>query len=190
MALYTGKGDDGTTYVFDSGKGERIPKASGLIEALGACDELGSYLGLCKIEARTWNYSLNDGKKFWYLHEIVHELQEDLFTIQAELAGADKKIRKSKVKKLERWIKLMDEVLPEIKTFFIPGGTELSSRFDYARTLARQAERRIVYVHTEEGRKVGKQTLAYINRLSSVLYALARFSNHLYGAGEVAPSYR
>jgi len=188
--LYTGKGDNGTTYVFDTPKGTRISKASGLIEALGSLDELNSYLGLCKVEAAKWNYVVNDSKQKWYLQEIVHDIQDDLFIIQAELAGANKKIAAGKVKKLEKWISLIEKTLPPITTFFISGGTELSSRFDYARTLARQAERRLVLIIEADERKLGRSTISYMNRLSSVLYALARYSNHIFGAGETAPSYK
>ena len=178
MALFTGKGDDGTTYLFDTPKGERIPKTSAIIEALGTLDELNSYLGVCKAGARSST-----------LKNIVESLQESLFIIQAELAGSDKHIDPEKVNELEDIIYAIEQRLPPITTFLIPGETLLSAHFDVARTLARKAERRIVGVGETSVRNIGVGTMAYLNRLSSVLYALARYSAHEKGKKEHAPHY-
>lgn len=186
MALYTGKGDGGTTKVFNSSPGERMSKSSPLAEALGTLDEVNSYLGLCKIQSRTDNFVVGDGA----VADIVHELQDDLFIVQAEVAGAPKKMPAKKVAWQEKLIHEIETRLPPIKTFFISGGTELSSRFDFARTLARRAERRVVFVHESGAQKIGPHTLAYLNRLSSTLYALARFANHQRGISENAPDYK
>lgn len=190
MALYTGKGDDGSTYVYDTQKGMRISKNSPIAEALGASDSLNSYLGLCKVESENVGYIVRFGEKKETFQDIVHWAQENLFIVQAELAGADKKIRKNKVTKMEKIIHAIDDELPEIKTFFISGGTELASRFDYARTLARTFERRLVWVHESKERKIGKQTLRFANRLSTLLYALARYSNFLAKKEETPPTYK
>jgi cob(I)alamin adenosyltransferase len=98
-------------------------------------------------------------------------------------------IEESKVKEMEAVIHTIEKQLPPIKTFFISGGTELAATFDFARTLARRAERRVVAVHEENKVKLHKDTLAYMNRLSSVLYALARLTNHKSGITEEPPSY-
>ena len=90
---------------------------------------------------------------------------------------------------MEEIINAIERELPPIKTFFISGGTKLASLFDISRTFARRAERRVVGVHDESLQKISPQTLAYLNRLSSLLYALARLSNHLSGINESAPSY-
>src|SRR5690606_38947915 len=124
------------------------------------------------------------------LAEIVHEVQENLCIIQAELAGADKKIRQSKVKKLETYIDTIEKELPPIKSFFISGGSELAARFDTARTLARRAERSVVLVDEMGLRKMKAGSKKYMNRLSSILYALARYSNFVYGVVEKAPTYK
>lgn len=184
MALFTGKGDGGTTKTF--GCDQRISKSSSVAEALGTLDEVNSFLGLCKVQSRTDNFML--GKKS--IADVVHELQDDLFIVQAEVAGAPKKIPQRKVVWQEKIIHEIENLLPPIKTFFISGGTELSSKFDVARTLARRAERRVVLVHEEGVQKVGPHTLAYLNRLSSTLYALARFANHQRGIEEKAPDYK
>jgi cob(I)alamin adenosyltransferase len=182
--LYTRKGDDGTTKTFACD--QRISKSSTIAEALGTLDEVNSFLGFAKLES--FNASLMFGVE--KVGDIVHQTQQDLFIIQAELAGAPKAIGMEKVKWLESIVDQIENELPPIKTFFISGGTEIGSLFDFARTLARRAERRAVAV-TEEGNAVlSAPTLAYLNRLSSLLYALARHSNHKSGIKESAPDYK
>ncbi len=183
MILYTKKGDGGTTGTF--GCDQRISKSSAITEALGTLDEANSYLGLCKLKARNAECVI-DGKK---VGSIIHEVQDDLFIIQAEVAGAEKTISEEKVEWLEGIIAELEEVLPEIHSFFISGGTEFSTYMDLARTLARRAERRVVAVHEEGEQKVGEYTLAYLNRLSSLLYAVARYENIRNGIVENTPDY-
>ncbi len=187
MALFTGKGDSGTTKKFDTPSGKRSSKDSPIIEVLGCLDEVNSYLGQCKVESQKWNYRLGKSGPFFF--DLVHDMQQNLFIVQAEFAGAPKKIKKTKVIALERILKEIEKELPPIRSFFISGGTELATRFDFARTLARRAERRAVSVTKSESLKVGKNTLAYLNRFSSVLYALARLSNYRFGIQEEPPSY-
>ena len=181
--LYTKRGDDGTTKTF--GCDQRISKSSTTAEALGSLDEINSFLGLCKVRSSEAGFKVGD-KSF---EEIVHSLQESLFSIQAELAGADKHIGEEKVKELEQLIGQAESEMPPIKTFFISGGTELGATFDVARTIARRAERRVVGVSDEGVTKLGAETLRFMNRLSSILYALARLSNYKSGIKETAPSY-
>lgn len=185
--LYTGKGDDGTTKTF--GCDQRISKSSAIAEALGSMDEINSFLGICKIKSENYigvPYVVG-GRK---ISEIVHNIQQTLFIIQAELAGADKKVGEEKVLEIEGLISEVEKILPPIKSFFISGGTELGATFDVARTIARRAERRVVQVSDEGIRQVGPNTKKYMNRLSSILYALARLSNHLGGINEESPSYK
>ena len=184
--LYTGRGDSGMTKTF--GDGERISKASAIIEALGTMDEINSFLGLVKVRAAEAGYTLPETRTS--MAEVVGMVQHDLFTIQAELAGADKRLNKTKLTRIEKYIAAIDQALPPITTFFVSGGTELAARFDVARTLARRAERRVVEVMEHEALTLGTYTLAYLNRLSSLLYALARFTNHSAGISEEAPTYR
>jgi cob(I)alamin adenosyltransferase len=182
--LYTGKGDKGTTKTF--GCNQRISKSSAIAEALGSLDEINSFLGFCK--TRSYEAKLKvDGKK---VGDIVHGLQQSLFIVQAEVAGAPKTIDGKKVKEMEAIISEIEKQLPPIKTFFISGGTELAATFDFARTIARRAERRVTLVSEEGKTKIGEATLSFLNRLSSVLYALARFTNNKSGITEEAPSYK
>lgn len=186
--LYTRKGDTGTTKTF--GCDQRISKSSSITEALGSLDEINSFLGLLKVKSGD---------------ERIGQIQQDLFIIQAELAGADKTITEEKVKWQENIIDTIEKSLPPITTFFVSGGTELASLTDIARTIARRAERRVVGVVDEykttppngtppsqggeDRRIIGAHSLAYLNRLSSVLYAYARDFNHQAGIVEEPPKY-
>ena len=175
--LYTGKGDDGTTSAF--GSKVRFSKSSSITEALGTLDEINSFLGLIKVHRHV-------GLE---LGTLIGTVQNNLFIAQAETAGANKRITEDAVKDLERTIGDIEQILPPIKTFFVSGCTELGALFDFARTIARRAERRVVAVHDEGAVALSPQTLAYLNRLSSLLYALARDANHRAGIDEQSPTY-
>ncbi|MCX6716209.1 MAG: cob(I)yrinic acid a,c-diamide adenosyltransferase [Candidatus Taylorbacteria bacterium] len=183
--LYTRKGDAGTTKDFKSGPGERKSKSSCQTEALGALDELNSFLGLVKIKSAGVDWRVGAEIP----SEIVGWAQNCLFSIQAEVAGADKKVGQNKVMEMEQWIDRIEKELPPIKTFFISGGTELAALFDVSRTLARKAERRVVGGAEAGEFKIDPATLAFLNRLSSLFYALARLSNHKSGIKEQPPTY-
>lgn len=184
MGLFTKKGDDGTTGLF--GCDQRMSKSSKIAEALGVLDETNSFLGLVKSKVRDVGFKINE-KSF---EEIVDEVQHNLFIVQAELAGASKIISAEKVSDIEILINHTEKKLPEIKSFFVPGGCEISALFDIARTISRRAERRVVSVAREGKIKIGKDSLAYLNRLSSLLYAMTRLSNHLSGIKEEPPHYK
>ncbi len=181
--LYTRKGDKGTTTTF--GCDQSISKSSAITEALGALDEVNSFLGVVKTGSTAGDSSLGQTS----FADITHQVQEDLFIVQAEIAGADKVIGQSQVERVESAIAMIEKSLPQIKTFFVSGGTELAAKLDFARTLARRAERRVVAVSEEGKVKISPATLVYLNRLSSLLYALARLSNHIYGKNEESPKY-
>lgn len=184
--LFTGKGDKGDTYFF--GSEERSPKSSLRAEALGSLDEINSLIGLCRAKAGGNSRKRRERKrKGLSVSEILEGIQQDLFVIQANLAGADKNITKEKIRQLESVIVSIEQELPPIKTFFLPGATELGGLLDYARTVARRTER--VVVRYSEAHPLSPEILAYVNRLSSLLYALARFVNFKSGAKEIPPSY-
>ena len=175
--LYTGKGDGGTTTAFGCNQ-QRISKSSELPEALGSLDELNAFLGFAKMrctEPRIAN--------------ALRDAQEKLFIIQAEVAGADKRIGEGAVKEIEEMVNAIEKEIPKLKGFSIAGGTELSATLDVARTLARRAERRVIAVKELGLRELAPETLAYMNRLSSLLFALARLANHLAGVAEETPRY-
>ena len=181
-SLYTGKGDNGTTKFF--GCDQRKSKSSSIAEALGNLDEINSFLGLVKVAPETVSYKLQAVS----FADIVEGIQQDIFTISANIAGAEKNLAGAKVKHLEEVIAECEKELLPIKTFTIAGGTELSARFDFARTLARRAERRVVAVN-DESANGSPELLNSLNRLSSILFALARLSNLRAGLSEKAPNY-
>lgn len=184
MALFTGKGDGGTTKLFDSEPGKRVTKTSPIFEALGMLDELNTLVGWCKAAAPD-DFVVQERK----LKLVLHDVQDHLFTLQAELAGAPKSIPLSSVEALGVFINRVEAEMPPIKTFLVPGGTELSSRLDIARAVSRRAERRIVTLHESGERSVSDSSRAYANRLSSLLYALTRLVNHRAGVEEAPPNY-
>lgn len=181
IMLYTRRGDKGDTSLFGSGK--RIAKTDARIEALGAVDELNSLLGVCKTKAKK------------DIVRIVEEIQQNLFVAQAELAcldsarrgGAQKTITQEKVDALEKMIDTIEKKLPPLRNFVLAGGTELSALLDYARAVARRAERRAVAAHATK--PLSLITRAYLNRLSSALFVLARLANTQARKQEQHPHY-
>ncbi len=173
--LYTRKGDNGKTGTF--GCNQKISKSSNITEALGTLDEINSFLGICKS-------NVSDTKT----KDLIHRVQNNLFIIQAQVAGADKKIQDGEVKYIEEVIGDIEKQLPPIKSFLISGANDISASFDFSRTLARRAERRVVAVHEENIVKIDPETLVFLNRLSSLLYALARYEA-IESGFEIAPKY-
>ena len=196
--LYTRKGDNGTTKTF--GCAGRVSKASLIAEALGASDEVNSFLGLVKVKsieiakASEMNLKAPAHTIFSisnvHFSEIIHWIQEGLFIVQAELAGATQTVPEERVKKVEEYTDAAEKILPPITTFFISGGTELAALCDISRTMIRNCERRVIATVDADEAKVGDYTKAFLNRLSSLLYAMARLSNHYAGITESAPQYK
>lgn len=185
MMFFTGKGDGGTTKLFDTPSGQRVTKSSSVFECLGQLDELNTIVGWCKVAAPR-DLLINDRP----VGELLHEVQDFLFTIQAEVAGAQKSIPAGSVEALSARITSIEKSLPEVKTFLVPGGTEFSARLDIARAISRRAERRLVTLHESDERTINESSRAYANRLSSFFYALIRFANHRAGIVEESPRYR
>lgn len=183
--LYTKKGDDGKTKTF--GCDQRMSKSSAIADALGALDETNSFLGLCKIKSKKYEFNFSETLSFG---QIVHDVQKNLFIVQAELAGSKVSITEDKIKEIEIIIDYIERELPPIKTFSIAGGTKLSVLFDVARTIARRAERRVIGVSDEGKIEIGEFTKAYLNRVSSLLFAIARLANHRAGISEESPDYK
>ncbi len=183
--LYTGKGDNGTSNLFGCSQDQRVSKDDPIFDALGGLDELNSYLGLCAFLAEKSDIKLKDRSLF----DIVVWLQDKLFSIQAELGGAQKSLSVDSVKQLERWIKEVEEIIPPIRNFIVPGGSELTSHFDIARTMARKTERKTVAVLKDRPGRLGDTEMMFLNRLSSLFFALGRFVNYEMKVEERAPRY-
>lgn len=185
MAFFTGKGDKGTTKLFDSSKGVRVTKSSPIFECLGQLDELNALAGWCKVATpEKFSFQERGGA------DILREVQDHIFTILAEVAGAPKSVPQESVERISELIKAIEAELPEVKSFLVPGGTEFSARLDIARAVARRAERRLVTLHESGDRTISESSRAYANRLSSLFYALTRLANHQAGVGENPPTYQ
>jgi cob(I)alamin adenosyltransferase len=176
--LYTRRGDDGTTGLF--GTAERFAKSGPLYEALGTVDELNSLLGLCRatLGGRVAEIDVADA---------LRQAQEYLFVIQAELAGAPKTLSPAQVEALEAMIEHLAATISPPRTFVIAGATALTALLDYARAVARRAERAVIRASVE--REITPASRAYLNRLSSFLYAAARYEATRAGVLEEAPTY-
>ncbi|OGM81404.1 ATP:cob(I)alamin adenosyltransferase [Candidatus Woesebacteria bacterium RIFOXYB1_FULL_40_26] len=163
MAIYTKRGDRGETSLYDPRNSQyiRISKDSLKIAAIGATDELNSFLGIIG------NLSF---------------IQKDLFTINSILAGAHLRFPTSKTKKLERQLDKFEGSLPVLKNFIIYGGGKVGSFLFFARALSRRAERAVVALSKIE--EIKPEILTYLNRLSDFLFMLARDSNYKEGIKE------
>ncbi len=186
--LYTGFGDNGMTTLFDCKQG-KISKSAVLIEALGSVDELNAYLGIIKVYSDIDKIVLKSNSKKILFSKIIEDIQQNLFIIQAELGGSKMYVHKKELVKIENIINQIGELLPPITSFTISGGSIISSGLDFARTLSRKSERRIISV-TEEGiRSINPSTISYLNRLSSILFAMSRYANHIFSIPENHPDY-
>jgi cob(I)alamin adenosyltransferase len=165
MKIYTKKGDSGTTGLIG---GTRILKSSLRIEAYGTIDELNSYIGLIRDQGISES-----------LKEQLLEIQDRLFTIGSSLAADPEKstmkipdLLESDITSLESWIDSMNEELPEMKFFILPGGHTTVSFCHVARCVCRRAER--ISVDLKQHEFVADLVLVYINRLSDYLFVLSR----------------
>lgn len=186
--LYTGKGDKGTTKLFNTPSGDRISKGDIIFEALGTVDELNAYIGLLKVKTGDMTFFINNEEKL--ISHILHTIQESLFVVQAELAGAEMHLEEKHTQELSDLVNEIEKTLPPITTFFISGGTELAVLSDIIRTISRRCERLLVRVSNQNKEIVGEYTLSYINRLSSVFYAFSRLFNHEASVSDIPPGYR
>lgn len=165
MKIYTKKGDNGTTGLIG---GTRILKSSLRIEAYGTIDELNSYIGLVR------DQDINEQ----YKKQLI-EIQDRLFTIGSSLAADPEKstmkipdLHASDIEALEKWMDEMEEVLPEMKNFVLPGGHQTVSFCHVARCVCRRGERIIVDLNQHEF--VADLIISYMNRLSDYLFVLSR----------------
>ena len=165
--LYTRKGDTGTSGLFGTAK--RLSKDSPIYTALGTLDELNSLLGLCRAHVGE-----KRGEKLDISKEVLN-VQEVLFIAQAECAGADKHVTQANIDALEKVIGILEDSFPNPRAFVIPGATELPAWFDYARTVCRRAERESL--QAARTRPVNPLVHVYLNRLSDLLFILARAAN-------------
>jgi cob(I)alamin adenosyltransferase len=168
--IYTRTGDDGTTGL---GTGERVSKDSLRIEACGALDELNSALGV--MIAAGPPEQLND---------MLGNVQQTLFDLGGEISlPGSNLIDAEKVLQLESAMDQLNEVLPPLKDFIMPGGNAAGAACHMARAICRRAERRLVSLAQQE--TINEHAVHYINRLSDFLFILARTLNRAEGIPEI-----
>ena len=179
MKIYTRTGDSGDTGLFGGG---RVAKDDLRVEAYGDVDELNAVLGMARAAERMPR-----------IDEVLVPVQRDLFAIGALLATPDRdkmaqhlekaRIDETRVAELEQAIDDAESELEPLRAFIVPGGTQKAAALHVARTVCRRAERHVVTLQ----RSVELPTLVvvYLNRLSDLLFTLARLANKRAGAGEV-----
>jgi cob(I)alamin adenosyltransferase len=180
VKIYTRTGDGGETGLFD---GTRVPKSDARVSAYGEVDELNAWLGLARA-------SLTDaGASGQGLAAILEHMQRDLFALGSRLADPAHKIAGRVVKaaiapediaRLEGWIDELDTELPPLRRFVLPGGSTAGAALHVARTVCRRAERAMVALGG-----VDPELLVYINRVSDLLFVMARAANQRHGSPEV-----
>jgi cob(I)alamin adenosyltransferase len=180
--FYTGQGDEGTSRI---GK-NMTAKDDAVFFALGALDELNSWIGFTSIEAENSDTKAGIPVVLKNIQEILFIAQAEVYATKADLENR-KQVDFDHTVYLEEVIKKIDSSLPRIDKFVVPGGTELAARLDYARTLARRAERLVLTFNNIT--PVSPHLLQFLNRLSSLFFALARFANHHFGVQEDHPHY-
>ncbi len=178
MKIYTRTGDEGDTGLFGGG---RVPKDHPRVEAYGEVDELNSAIGVARAAAPAGAFD-----------ELLEGIQRDLFAIGGQLASPDpEKVRKAlekaglseeRVALLERTIDEADRELAPLTAFILPAGTAKAAALHLARTVCRRAERSVVRLSHDTD--VPPLFVVYLNRLSDLLFTLARLANHREGAQE------
>lgn len=175
MKIYTKTGDKGDTSLFG---GQRVPKDALRIEAYGTVDELNSMLGIVRSD--------NEDKE---IDGILDRVQNELFDLGADLATPRsldskqiKRIEPRHSEHLEAMIDTLEAHLKPLKTFILPGGSPVAARLHFARTVCRRAERTIVRLSRNED--IGEGITIYLNRLSDLLFVMARYANHIAGVSE------
>ncbi len=178
MKIYTKTGDKGETSLFG---GRRVPKDDLRIETCGTVDELNSVIGIIR--------SMKVSKA---LDAILQRAQNDLFILGADLAAPISSSRRraivpridgGHIAATEAIIDRIQPELPPLKSFILPGGSQASAHLHYARAVCRRAERRAVKLSRTQ--KVNPRVISYLNRLSDLLFILARFAGQKVGAREV-----
>ncbi len=178
--VYTKAGDQGQTALVG---GQKVSKASPRVDCYGAVDELNAALGLVRT-------SLEGSPANQELGPIVARVQNELFNLGAELATPDAErrarspaVEERHVTALEAEIDRLNEGLPELKSFILPGGGWVSAYFHLARTVCRRAERLTVGL-VESGEEVGPQCIPYLNRLSDALFVFGGYAAKADGKAE------
>jgi cob(I)alamin adenosyltransferase len=178
MKIYTRTGDEGDTGLFGGG---RVPKDHPRVMAYGDVDELNSIIGVARATQPTE-----------FCDTLLQSIQRDLFSIGGQLAAPDPhlvakalvkaELPAERVTALERMIDEADTELPQLRAFVLPAGTAKAAALHYARTVCRRAERSVV--HLAQQSEIPALFIVYLNRLSDLLFTLARLANHRTGLAD------
>ncbi len=179
MKIYTRTGDGGETALFG---GARVLKSHERVDAYGSVDELNALLGSALL-------ALTEERS----RSLLAKVQSDLFAIGANLATPATESRRAqpqlpelpteRVAEMEEWMDEVTEELPPLKNFVLPGGSPGAAALHHARTVCRRAERAVVAVG--EAASTVEPVIRYLNRLSDLLFLMARLENHAAGTGDV-----
>lgn len=182
--IYTKRGDAGETGLAG---GQRVPKDSLRIEAYGTVDELNAFLGLAGVSCQE---QIGQDPQVGLLVAIIRRVQHELFNLGSILATRvedvhpkQARITPADVEQLEREIDAMNEDIPPLRSFVLPGGTRLNAELHVARTVCRRAERIVVTLSREE--QVPPETIQYLNRLSDAMFVWSRWINYVLHVPEV-----
>ena len=177
MKIYTKTGDRGETGLFG---GPRVSKDAPRIEAYGTVDELNSLLGVTRAQQVPAD-----------VDALLQQIQNDLFALGAQLATPDPAahhtgmVGSPQIVALEKAIDRFEERLEPLTQFILPGGTPAAAHLHLARTVCRRAERRVVTLARESNEPIAVEIIVYLNRLSDLLFVLARAVNREAGLGDV-----
>jgi cob(I)alamin adenosyltransferase len=178
--VYTRSGDAGETSLVD---GSRVSKADPRVAAYGDVDELNSLLGVARV-------GLTDAQ----LDDALGKIQNELFIVGADLASPLSiqvpRVEEKHIAEMERLIDLLLEELEPLREFILPGGTQLGATLHMARAVARRAERSVVTLSSQSGQSgINEQALVYLNRLSDLLFVMARVANKRAGVKEESANF-
>lgn len=177
MKIYTKTGDKGDTSLFG---GQRVPKDALRIEAYGNVDELNSVLGIVRAD----NTEPRVEKVLAAVQDVLFHLGADLATPRSVTGKkAVRRIEEKDCLPLEKQIDAIETELRPLRNFVVPGGSPVAARLHFARTVCRRAERSVVRLSRNED--IGDEITVYLNRLSDLLFVLARYANHAAGVPEV-----
>ena len=181
MKVYTRTGDRGETGLVG---GTRVRKDTPRLEVCGTLDELNATLGMARAE------SLPEDRLPEDIDRLLRQIQSELFSVGAQLATEEPTAGSDlpSVEALEKAIDRYDAELPPIRHFILPAGSRAAAALHVARTVCRRAERRLVTLIGPSGPETVADPLAYLNRLSDLLFVLARTANAADGLEDVAAS--
>jgi len=233
--LYTRKGDNGTSKLYNCPNSHRLSKGDRIFEVLGSLDELNSQIGYAKVLAKKEKIKLKLKKQsksqlpfsqvlprpsgngqggspsaqpdrskkaldsslysenYFFssknYEDILEDIQNMIFILQASFAGSDMKLKEEDILFLENIIDSIEGEIPKINSFLIAGHTELSAFLDILRANSRKVERKCVKLKENSNYKIEENHLIFLNRLSSFFYALERYVNYSKKHKEKSPKY-